>query len=96
MIVRIKMNGDFSDEAGGVDLSTECCLKDVELVAQCAADYEAERIRTRVEVVADWHQQVTRMLINDLQYNSFDAFVQLEKELISYIDTNFDNEDVGE
>lgn len=36
------------------------------------------------------------MIINDVQYTSADAFVQLEKELIEYIDEKFDDDDAEE
>lgn len=89
IIVPMKINGYFPDEAGGMDLITECFSNDFELVAQYAAEYEAQRIRILNEVVAYWKKQVIRMLINDVQYTIFDSYVQLEKELIAHIDANF-------
>lgn len=49
-----------------------------------------QRIRIRKDIVGDWKQQVTRMLVNDVQYTSYDDYVQLENELIEYINENFD------
>lgn len=89
LIVRMQMNGDFRDESQGGDLITEIYNNDVQLASQSAINYEEQRIRIRDEVLADWQEQVTRMLINDVQYTSFDDFVQLEAELIEYVNSNF-------
>lgn len=69
---------------------------DIDLAAKTATDEESQRIRIRDEAMPDWQQRVTTMLINDVQYTSFDAFVQLEKEFIKYIDAKFDDDHVEE
>lgn len=79
MIVHMKMYGGFMEEAGGLDLIIDFYLNYVDLATQYAAEYKEQNNRISDELLAEWQQQVTRMLINDVQYTSFDAFVQLEK-----------------
>ena len=89
LIVRMQVNGDFRDEAGGSNLITEFYNTDVETAQQAAADYAEARNRIREEVVHDWHQQMVRMMINDVQFTSFNSFVELEDELIAHINDVF-------
>lgn len=68
----MKMNGNISDEADGINLSTELYSHYVQLTAEPGPEYEAKRLRIRNGIVGEWHQKATRMLKKDVQYTSYD------------------------
>lgn len=39
---------------------------------------------------------MTRLLINDVQYTRFDAFLQLEKNFVEHLDGRLDDDEVEE
>lgn len=64
MIVRMQMNGDFWDEASGVELTTELYSHDVDHAAQSTPEYESQRLIVCNEAVKDFQQELTGMLMN--------------------------------
>lgn len=93
MIVRA-MNVSFCNEARGMDFKAEFYCKDVEIAGHSAADFYLQIMRIHDEAVEDSHQQVLRMLINDVKCSSYDAFVHLVKYLIEYIAAKFNYDDI--
>lgn len=51
-------------------------------------------MQIRKNILGDWEQQVKILLFNDVQYTNFYTSVQLNKELVEYIDEWFDDHEV--
>jgi hypothetical protein len=82
MIVRMHMNGDFDDEADGINLITEFYAHDDGERARAAEDYERNRLQNREQVLANWQAEVTRIFIQEQHHTNRRLFKVREYELI--------------
>ena len=82
MIVRIHQNGEFRNEADGINVITEFYNVDREQSRIAAEEYQENRIWNREEVVHHWQDNVYRMIIGDHLWCNRRIFHKLECELI--------------
>lgn len=83
LIVRMHQSRYFRDEAGGGHLITAFVEKDEQERNEAAIEYEANWRRIKYEVNKEW-EEVVQWIVNDKQHTDFEAFAELEVELIRY------------
>lgn len=95
MIIRMHQNGEFEEEAGGINVVTELLEEEEQMRGESYMEFEENRRIIEQQIVPNVDEEIERLLVREMMLTSQDGHMELMEEMIRMVDENAKRE-VGE